>query len=495
MTNDQLRRFAYSLLTVATVAMVMARIANVELVFEPSRYHGRGADEPPDVAVRKWPEKRPAAMPTLSSNDRSRWCAVRALVDNGVWIIGHRSNNRDGTYRDEGIVFEEGWQSIDRVKNPETDNYYSSKPPLLTFLVACEYWVLKHTLGWTITSDTNYVVKAILVTFNVLPLVAYLWMLRNLIERFGSTDWGRLFTFAAGCFGTFVTTFSATLNNHTLAAVCTLGALYSLLMADGPPKLLLGRFPLPPAPPSWRLAISGLFTGLLFCLELPALSLASLLAVLLVLRECNRALIWFVPFVFLPEILQLALNFWSTGQVITYAKFGSNWYEYPGSHWLKPGAGEIKHGIDWARQHESLGAYILNVLVGHHGLFSLTPIWLLSFAGMMHETWKQFQKNGVTWFLPVPALVVSAVVIGFYLLDTDNYGGHTSGLRWLIWLSPVWLLMLLPAADRLADARWKRGLGLMLLAVSVFSASFAVSNPWRHPWLFRLMESWGWVRY
>src|SRR5262249_33624253 len=142
----------------------------------------------------------------LSSNDRSRWCAVRALVDNGTWIIGHRTLNQDATYRDEGIVFDDGWQSIDRVKNPETDNYYSSKPPLLSFLVACEYWLLKHAFGRNITSDTNFVVKTILITFNVLPVLAYLWMLGNLIERFGTTDWGRLFTFTAGCFGTFVTT-------------------------------------------------------------------------------------------------------------------------------------------------------------------------------------------------------------------------------------------------------------------------------------------------
>jgi hypothetical protein len=496
MTNDQLRRFVYSVLTVITVAMVMARIANVELVFEPSRYHGQNeSDEPPDVAARKWPEKRPASMPTLSSNDRSRWCAVRALVDHGTWVIGHRTVNSDKTYRDDGIVFEEGWQTVDRVKKPETNDYYSSKPPLLTFLAASEYWLLKHALGWTITAHTNHVVKTILIIFNVVPLLLYLWMLRNLIERTGTTDWGRLFVFAAGCFGTFVTTFGDTLNNHLPAAVCTLATLYPILMVDNPPQLVLGRFPLPVVPACWRLALSGLCTGLMWSLELPALSLATLLAVMLFLRDWKRTLIWFLPAAVLPAILEMLLNYWATGEVITYAKFGTEWYEYDGSHWLKPRAGEIKHGIDWARQHESLGVYILNMVFGHHGLFALTPLWLLSFAGMMRGTWKQFQKNNTESFFACPTLLVSLVVIAFYLLTSNNYGGHTSGLRWLIWLTPLWLLSMMPVTDRLSGSKWGRWLGYAFLAISVFSANFAVSNPWRHPWLFRLMESWGWVRY
>ena len=40
---------------------------------------------------------------------------------------------------DSGIIFEDGWQSVDKMLNPVTLEYYSTKPPLLTFLVACEY--------------------------------------------------------------------------------------------------------------------------------------------------------------------------------------------------------------------------------------------------------------------------------------------------------------------------------------------------------------------
>jgi hypothetical protein len=85
--------------------------------------------------------------------------------------------------------------------------------------------------------------------------------------------------------------------------------------------------------------------------------------------------------------------------------------------------------------------------------------------------------------------------VGFYLLKSDNYGGWTSGLRWVIWLSPLWLLCMLTIADRLGGSRWGRGLAYALLALSIVSVSFPAWNPWRHPWIYQLMEALGWPGY
>ena len=60
---------------------------------------------------------------------------------------------------------------------------------------------------------------------------------------------------------------------------------------------------------------------------------------------------------------------------------GDNWYAYTynvngrevKSYWLD------RQGID--RGEPSKAVYALHCLVGHHGIFSLTPIWLLSVAG------------------------------------------------------------------------------------------------------------------
>src|SRR5438132_13875525 len=134
MTNDDLRKAVYTLLTVVALGAVVARIANTELVFDPSVYRPDG-DTTPSGLRSDWPKRRPTPMPTFSSNDRSRWCTVRALVDHGTFVIGHR-DRADDPSSDHGIVFEDGWQTVDKVLNPETRDFYSSKPPLLTLLAA-----------------------------------------------------------------------------------------------------------------------------------------------------------------------------------------------------------------------------------------------------------------------------------------------------------------------------------------------------------------------
>src|SRR5262249_23949256 len=143
------------------------------------------------------------------------------------------------------------------------------KPPLLPTVLAGEYWLIKKLTGWTIAEEPWKVVVPILLTVNVLPLIAYLIVLAWLLEQYGTTDWGRLFTFATACFGTFVSTFSTSLNNHTLAAFATLFAIYPLL-STSIARLTEAGEKSAAAPSAAALATSVFFAGLTFCLELPA---------------------------------------------------------------------------------------------------------------------------------------------------------------------------------------------------------------------------------
>jgi hypothetical protein len=94
--------------------------------------------------------------------------------------------------------------------------------------------------------------------------------------------------------------------------------------------------------------------------------------------------------------------------------------------------------------------------------------------------------------------ILSVVCLTFYLVRPEidrNYGGMTSGFRWMFWFAPLWTLALLPAADRLARSHWTRGLCLLLLALSVMSAAYPTWNPWTHPWLANFMTYMGWVKF
>ena len=95
-------------------------------------------------------------------------------------------------------------------------------------------------------------------------------------------------------------------------------------------------------------------------------------------------------------------------------------------------------------------------------------------------------------FVAPLTLAVSAAVIGFYLYRSDNYSGFSLGLRWLMWLTPLWLVCLIPIADLLANWRVGRWFTYLCLAVSALSANYSPWNPWRHPWIYDLLVNAGW---
>lgn len=504
-----LRRSTYLLVGAAAVFVMAAKIVGAENVFEPSRHAppteaSFGADRP-DRPTRVWPAGRPEPSPFFSSNDRSRWATVRALVDDGTYVVGRRSNftAADPPFDDTGVIFENDYQSLDKVMNPATGEFFSSKPPLLATALAGEYWLLKRAFGWTIVRDKWLVVGTILLTVNVLPFAVYLWLLANLIERFGATDFGRLFAFAVGALGTFLLTFGGTLNNHTLAAYGALFAVYPLLKPVAAER----------RESAGELATSGFFAGLTACLDLPAAALAAAVLVPLLWVRPGRAVLYFLPPLLMPVAGQFACNYAALGKLLpAYSDFGGPWYDYPGSHWRRwelVRAGRFVPGIDFNQ--EPTAVYAFHLLLGHHGWFSLTPAFLVALAGLLRLT--ASSGGDVVRVLgravaPVervftPALIgpltltVSAAVVGFYLTRTQsyNYGGNTSGPRWLFWLIPLWVVGAAPAADGLGKSRVGRLLAAGLLGLSVLSAFYPAWNPWRSPWVLQWCERAGWVSY
>src|SRR6516162_7921730 len=77
MTLD--RRSVYALLGIIAVAIACGHIVSSQRVYDPATYR-----------LDNWPKTRPNPLPLYSSNDRSRWATVRALVDDGTYVIGKR---------------------------------------------------------------------------------------------------------------------------------------------------------------------------------------------------------------------------------------------------------------------------------------------------------------------------------------------------------------------------------------------------------------------
>jgi hypothetical protein len=234
-------------------------------------------------------------------------------------------------------------------------------------------------------------------------------------------------------------------------------------------------------------------------------------------KDWKRTLLFFVPAAAIPVAgffvtNYLAIERWTPA----YGEFGGPWYEYEGSAWKRDPNKEPR-GIDWAGTKESRATYAFNLLLGHHGLFSLTPILFFAVAGMYLGVASLRRRTGAEAeltgglrpsarrvgdlrpsagpLIAVLTLYLTVVVTGFYLYKTTNYGGWSNGPRWLMWLTPFWLLTMAPILDWLSVRRWGRILALAFLALSVFSVSYRDWNPWRHPWIYQVFDALGWIPY
>ena len=489
-----------------------------------------------------------AETPFYSANDRSRWATIRSLGDEGRYEIDYVIEDRKRI----------NWNTIDKVQHVGTDgelHFYSSKPTLLPTLISYIYRGIKLVTDWELETETSTLARLILMLVNGVPWLLYLWLLGKILETVEINDWARYFIVAVAGFGTFLSTFAVTLNNHLPAAVCVAATLYCLVRIVNYQDR------------SWRMfALAGLTAAFAAANELPALSFLVAVSVVCAFKSPSQFLIGFLPAAALVVAgffgtNYLAHNEWrppyayrSDGPVVATVsgdftdtlndgrlppefveqlndrnlteprvsaanwpftddpagqirwrvsdlernvctilgnesnndfqiRAWNNWYDYEGTYWTS----DKKSDVDLGQPDSTL--YLFHILFGHHGIFSLTPIWLLSLAGMIVLLFRPQLK--LRW-LAFGALSISIVVIAFYAFKVPghdrNYGGFTSGFRWAFWLAPLWLISMAPIADWLGKTRSGRAVCLLLLVLSGLSAWYSASNPWVHPWLYEIWD-------
>lgn len=478
-----LRRGVYLLLIALAAGSITGRLAAVNSVDTVRLEKYLNDEARKQQPAGSEPKLRDLQRPFLSGNDRSRWCTVRALVEHGTYAI-------------DEIVSQPNWDTIDMVKHdgrgnpapgPDEGRLYSSKPPLLPTLMAGEYWLLNRLTGTTLGSHPHQLGRILLFSWNVLPFVGYLVVLAGMAERYGRTDFGRVFVVAAGAFGTLVTAYAVAFTNHWPAALAVMLSLDATLriVIDGDRRV------------RW-FCLAGTAAAFAAACELPALAWCGCVAGLLVWASPRNTLRAALPGAAVVAAAALGTNFLAHGTLApAYAQrhVTGGWYDYQfrrgsrvlDSYW-KPTT--PKSPIDEGEP--SPAVYAFHVLVGHHGIYSLTPVWLVSLAGLaLMLTGRGDTAAASRRGVAAAILAVTVACIAFYILRPladRNYGGTATGFRWSIWLAPLWLFAMLPAADGLAATRGRRLLAATLLAVSVMTASYPTWNPWTQPWLQVLSE-------
>jgi hypothetical protein len=365
-------------------------------------------------------------------------------------------------------------------------------------VLAGEYWLLKAVSGGRLTFADHplALVRIVVATANWLPFVVFLCLFSQLLSRLTSDPWVRFYALAAAAGGTYLTGFSVTLNNHTVAAFFMFFALYPaiLIWCDGRREW-------------WLYAVSGFFAAFASVIELPAVAFLAALAVALAWTSPVRTLIAFLPLAIVPAAGHFYTTYLATGGIAP-AYVNKEWYEFEGSYWkIDRETGRLvgssrdekgnliigdNKGID--NQFEPWPTYLFHMLMGHHGVFSLSPIFVFTALGMARVAGDRSHR---LWHLALLAAGLTLVLLVFYIFisGTRNYGGMSNGVRWLFWLIPLWLIFLPAGLECTRTARWCRVVALLFLVVSTASAFYASRNPWTRPWLHELLNQAGWIAY
>jgi hypothetical protein len=393
----------------------------------------------------------------LCPNDASRWDTIWSLVEKGTYVI-------DGC----------PWDTIDKVHREGHD--YSSKPPLFPTLCAGEYWLIRKLTKWSIKDRTDLVCRTILFTWNIVPLVVLVGLTGQLIGRHVASPWWRVYWLLAAAFGTYVTGYSVTLNDHSVGAWSAGFALYGAvrILYDDDRRW-------------WVYALVGACAAFTVANQLPAAFFVVVLFIWLLARRPVPTLLFGLPGALIVIAAFLVTLKVSTGGFVPYYLFKkTDLYLYEGSYWRNP------VGID--ALHEPKPIYLLNLLVGHHGFFSLSPIFLLMVVSLIFALRDaRAEVRHLSWF----AAGVFLFTVALNTLTTNNYGGVCQGFRYLIWPVPVFIVAAALTADAYGRPKWVRVLAVACLFASLVSAGACTDNPWSESWLEQLCKQhdWLWATY
>lgn len=383
-----------------------------------------------------------------NTNVGSRYATVEALVNHGTFAIDDTQYIR----------------TIDKVH--VNGRFYSSKPPLLSTMAAGVYAVYRGITGYNIRKEEKKVVKVVNLVFgvglHVLLLVHLFWLMLLVVRR----QEAALACIAAVGFAYLGVGYAVELNNHTPAATFGLVAFYYAFRIRNGPRLGV-------AVKRTHWVLCGLAAGLIPGISLPGGALTAGLALYLFLHDRRQTLLFFLPATLPGVIAHFVLTYLSTGSLLpVYLLKGA--YDYPGSYWLKP------RGIDALNEPKYL--YAFHLLIGHHGLFSMTPAFVFSSIALVNA----LRRRTDLFREAVLVTGVTAVITLFLIFRTNNYGGNCVGFRWAIPYMPLLFVFFAVYLDRVRIRWWLWGLVLLTLLVGQFHVHDAFWTPWHtskwHAW-------------
>ncbi len=372
-----------------------------------------------------------------NANTGSRYATIESLVDYGTYHIDKSRYVR----------------TIDKMKVGK--HYISSKPPTLPTYGAGVYWAFQKVTGYKIAKHEGAVVWFVSLCTSWLAHVVFLIYLYRLSKILLQRQLAIIGTVAAGGFAYLGVAYATAINNHsTSAALVIVGFYYACRVRHDRGASLR----------HWIL--SGLCFGYAFAVDLPTGATAFAAAVYLATYDWRRTLLFFCPAV-LPGVL--------THQLLNYAITGSMIPTYMNNE-LKDFAGNYfrhhRSGIDALKEPKHI--YAFNALLGHHGLFSMTPIFCFS-------VWEIGRCIKLRTRLPEALWALAGVgaITAFFIFRSSNYGGWCVGMRHLVPVMALLVVFFGIWLDRVRITKAVWAAVLVAFAISGFHVQDGLTSPFQ----------------
>jgi hypothetical protein len=368
-----------------------------------------------------------------TTNNSSRFMTMQSIVEHGTITIS------DQHFYTDDKIFREG-------------NFYSSKPPVLSIAGAGIYFVLHNVFDLDIhILEQSWAIYFLNIILTGGSFFLLLFILYKIIKLLDVRQEYRLLVLSGFAVGTLFFSYFISLNNHTIAGSMLLLGFYFLLKLKLKESSNYKKY----------IGLAGFFLSLAAVIDLPTgLAFLGLFFVYCLVVFPKKYLIYYALAALPMLILHLAFNYQVTGDFLP-----------PQLHL------EFWRPEDVARilaSRSNVVVYLINILVGTHGLFSYTPILLFAAYSMYRILKNKDSKFRVEALIVFTGFLIIAL---YYTFKVRIYTGAAFGYRWFMAITPLIYFFLLVLFTK---KRSQRFLGLFFVAM-VFSVAVALIgflSPW-----------------
>jgi hypothetical protein len=119
-------------------------------------------------------------------------------------------------------------------------------------------------------------------------------------------------------------------------------------------------------------------------------------------------------------------------------------------------------------------SYAWSALLGSKGFLLYNPLIAIALWGLI----RAIRDKGPFFYEALVVAVGSSIVVLYYLLFTNNYGGWSYSIRWFVPLLPLLFFFLYPYFESYAAKRAHQF--RVLLCVAIVIAFVGAIDPWSH---------------